>query len=104
MFSSDIHKRIRRRVIAGVRLEIVFPECFIKRLFSTTEIPSARKITCDVEWLSLGTHNTGVVSSNPTPVTIEKPLVRKATGNHRIKSFFLGKNAEPYLRFLPRAK
>ena len=32
-----------------------------------------------VLWLSVRTHNTGVVSSNPARVTIKTPLVRKAT-------------------------
>ena len=37
------------------------------------------------------THKTGVVSSNPTRVTIKAPLMRKATGNHLIESTFLEK-------------
>ena len=36
-------------------------------------------------------HETRVVSSNPTRVTIKTPLVRKAAGNHLIKSTFLEK-------------
>ena len=35
--------------------------------------------------------NPGVVSSSPTPVTFKTPLVRKATGNHLIKSTSLVK-------------
>ena len=43
-----------------------------------------------VSGFSVRTYNTGVVSSNPTRVTIKTPLARKATGNHLIKSTFLG--------------
>ena len=35
-----------------------------------------------VYWLGMRTHNTGVVSSDPTRVTIKIPWVRQATGNH----------------------
>ena len=34
----------------------------------------------------MGTHNTGVVGSNPTRVTVKTQFVIKATGNHLIKS------------------
>ena len=37
------------------------------------------------------TRNTGVVSSNPTCVTIGVPLVRKVSGNQFIKSISLEK-------------
>ena len=37
------------------------------------------------------THNTGVVSSNPALVTRKMPSMRKATGNHLIKSTSLEK-------------
>ena len=37
------------------------------------------------------THNTGVVSSIPPCVTFKTPLVRKATGNHLMKSISLEK-------------
>ena len=33
-----------------------------------------------------GTHNTGVVSSNPPCITMKTPLARKAMGNNLIKS------------------
>ena len=43
-------------------------------------------------WTSNGSNNnTGVVSSNPEHVTIKLPLVRKAMGNHLVKSTFLEK-------------
>ena len=48
-------------------------------------------------------HNTGVVSSNSTPVTIKTPLVRKATENHLMKS--IPKiDSQPCLWFLLTAK
>ena len=37
------------------------------------------------------TQNTGIVSSNPARVPIKTPLLRKATGNHFIKSISLEK-------------
>ena len=42
-------------------------------------------------WLSMWTDNTAVVSSIHPCVTIKAPLVRKATGNHLIKSTSLEK-------------
>ena len=39
-----------------------------------------------VKWLSMRTHNTGVVSSNPACVTMKSLLARKAMGNHLRKS------------------
>ena len=45
------------------------------------------------------THNTRVVSSNPTRVTIKAPLVRKANGNHLIKSTSLDKSESPVSGF-----
>ena len=42
-------------------------------------------------WLNMRTHNTGVVSSIPPCVTFKTILVRKATGDHLIKSTSLEK-------------
>ena len=44
-------------------------------------------------------HNTGDVSMNHTRVTIKTPLVRKATGNHLIKSTSLEKAQSPVSGF-----
>ena len=44
-----------------------------------------------MQWFSVKTHNARVVGSNPASVTIETPLVRKAMGNHLIKSTSLEK-------------
>ena len=55
-------------------------------------------------WLSMRTHNTGVVSSIPPCVTFKTPLVMKATGNHLMNSTSLEKNSEPCLWFLLRSK
>ena len=41
------------------------------------------------------THSAGVVSSNPAHVTIEMSLVRKAKGNHLIKSISLEETQSP---------
>ena len=35
--------------------------------------------------------NTGIATSNPTRITMETPLARKATGSHLIKSTSLEK-------------
>ena len=44
-----------------------------------------------VHWLSVRIHNAGVGGgSYPARVTMKTPLVRKATGNHFIKSTSLG--------------
>ena len=37
------------------------------------------------------TQDKGVASSNPAPVTIKTPLMKKAMGSHPIKSTSLGK-------------
>ena len=47
----------------------------------------------------MGTRNAGVVSSNPTRVTNETPLVRKAMGNHVIKSTSVEKAQSPVSGF-----
>ena len=47
-----------------------------------------------VYWLSVRTHSTRVVRSNPARVTIKTPLVGKATGNHLINSISLVKDSE----------
>ena len=44
-----------------------------------------------LQWLSVRTHNTGFVSSNPKRVTMKMPLVRKVTVNHLMKSTSLEK-------------
>ena len=44
-----------------------------------------------VLWLSVRTHNVGVVSSNSTCVIRKALWMRKATGNHLIKSTFPAK-------------
>ena len=44
-------------------------------------------------WLSIRTHNTGVVSSNPARVTIKTLLKRKATGKQPHKIHFHSKNS-----------
>ena len=38
-----------------------------------------------VKWLSVRSHNAGVIISNPARVTIKAPLSRTATGNHLVK-------------------
>ena len=51
-------------------------------------------------WLSMRTHNTGVVSSIPPCATFKKtPLVRKATGNHLTNSTSLEKRQSPVSGF-----
>lgn len=52
-----------------------------------------------VQRLSMRTHNTRVVSSIPPCVTMKPLLVRRAKGNHLIKSTTLQKNSEPCLWF-----
>ena len=44
-------------------------------------------------------HDTRVVSSSPTRVTIKTPLVRKVTGNHLIKPTSLEKDQRPVSGF-----
>ena len=48
-------------------------------------------LSAAMQWLSMRTRKTGVVTSIPPCVTIIMPLVRNATGNHLIKSTSLGK-------------
>ena len=52
-----------------------------------------------VPWLSMRTHNTGVVSLIPPCITIKIPLVRKATGSHLIKPTSLEKAQSPVFGF-----
>ena len=52
-----------------------------------------------VYWLSMRSHNAGVVSLIPPFVTVKMPLVRKVTGNHLIKSTSLEKTQNPVSGF-----
>lgn len=52
-----------------------------------------------VQWLSVWTVNTGVVSLNPPFVAMKIPLVREAIGNHFIKSTPLVKAQGPVSDF-----
>ena len=52
-----------------------------------------------VKWISMRPCNIGLVSSNPAHVTIKGALMRKATGNHLIKSTSLEKYLSPVSGF-----
>ena len=71
--------------------------CFLWVAFATCMSITSGAVV--MRWLSVRTHNTGVLSSNPTRVTIEMPLVRQATGNHLIKSTFRKKTQSPVSGF-----
>ena len=57
-----------------------------------------------VKWLSMQTHNTGVVSSIPQRVTFKTPLARKAIGNHLMKIHVPRLTQSPVSGFLLRSK
>ena len=60
----------------------------------------SQKASCAVVyWLSMRTHNAGVVSSKLVRVTIKTSLVKKATENHLIKSTSLEKTQSPVSGF-----
>ena len=50
-------------------------------------------------WLSVRTHNTGVVSSITPCVTFKTPLARKAAGNHLMNSTSLEQTHSPISGF-----
>ena len=53
-----------------------------------------------VQWLSMRAYyNTEVLSSNPIRFTVKAPLVRKAMGNHLIKSTSPEKRQSPVSGF-----
>ena len=51
------------------------------------------------QWLSVQTHNAGVITSIPPCVTFQTPLVRKATGNHLMNSTSLERTQSPVSGF-----
>ena len=66
---------------------------------STISLDYSRYRGAMVLWLSMLTHNAGVVSSMPPCVTFKTPLVRKATGIHLIKSTSLEETQIPVSGF-----
>ena len=48
-----------------------------------------------VQWLSVRTHNTGVMSSNPARVTIQNTIGEEGNGKPPHKIHFPRKNSEP---------
>ena len=102
-FHLGIYRKIKRNVI-GPLCEPFCPAVQLCHQYSGFFVRCKSKMSgALLWWLSMWTYNTGAASSNPTFVT-KTPLVRKATGNHFIKSTSLEKNSEPCLWFLVLSK
>ena len=85
-------------ILYNVKILQPFCQWTWPRGINCNRTPKPQNVNCNavsgvlVYWLSMQTHNTGVVSSNFVNVTIKTLSARKATGNHLIKSTSLVKN------------